>query len=142
MQGLATCKTYNITVTLLYCYISRFWNITHFDDAFLKVDLPQRLATLRGHGVTAILNFAYMDGKANFSQDVEPASFETIRGHIAQLAPVLRVNADVVHSLQAGFLGNAGEWAHDIRNLTGNHTGLAGMVAQLAYDVFGTTRTI
>ena len=35
---------------------------------------------------------------------------------------------------QAGFLGNAGEWAHDMHNLTSNGTGLAGMVARLLYS--------
>jgi len=36
-----------------------------------------------------------------------------IRPHITQLTPILQNNGDVVLSLQAGFLGNAGEWAHD-----------------------------
>lgn len=158
-QGLATCKTYNLTVTLMYCYLTRFWNVSLLPSAFLHTDLPQRFASLREAGVTAILNFGYMDGKANFSQDVEPFSFEPIRGHIAQMAPVIRAHADMVrtyimvimsvylkvvcgvvssracplylprtqvHSVQAGFLGNAGEWAHDIHNLTSNHTGKRG----------------
>lgn len=137
-EGIKVCKLYNMTVTLFYCYISRFWNISQFPEDFLHADLPLRFATLRQAGISAVMNFAYMDGKTNFSNDVQPYSFEMIRGHITQLAPVIRANADVVHSLQAGFIGNAGEWAHDIRNLTSNHTGLAGMVAQLAYDVLGT----
>ena len=70
-RGLATCKAYNMTVTLFYCYISRFWNVSQFPENFLQTDLPKRFATLREAGVTAVMNFAYMDGKTNFSQDVQ-----------------------------------------------------------------------
>ena len=97
-KGLATCKMYNLTVTLMYCYLTRFWNVSQLPDAFLHTDLPQRFASLRKAGVTAILNFGYMDGKANFSMDVEPYSFEPIRGHIAQMAPVIRAHADMVRT--------------------------------------------
>ena len=53
-----------------------------------------------------MLNVAYMDGKANFSQDPEPYRFEQIYQHIDQLTPVLAKNSDQIHSVQAGFLGN------------------------------------
>ena len=79
----------------------------------------------------------YEDGKLNFDDDVEPYTFEAIYAHIAQLAPVLAKNADVVYAVQAGFLGNAGEWAHDVRCLLKNATGLAQMVARELYGLLG-----
>ena len=47
---------------------------------------------------------AYMDGKANFSQDPEPFHFEQIYEHIEQLAPVLYKNSDQIHSVQASHV--------------------------------------
>lgn len=64
---------------------------------------------------------------------MEPFTFDQIYTHIDQLAPVVRSNADVVNGLQTGFIGNAGEWAHDIRHLLTNATGMAVFVSRLLY---------
>ena len=83
-----------------------------------------------------------MYGKSNFSQDVEPYTLDIVYGHIQQLAPVVARNADVIHALQAGFLGNAGEWAHDIRGFVSNRTGLARMVAIELYNLLPPDRAV
>lgn len=44
-QGLQFCKTYNLTTTLFYCYISEFWN-SSLPTAFLQ-DLNERFEQLR-----------------------------------------------------------------------------------------------
>ena len=44
--------------------------------------------------------------------------------------------------LQAGFLGNAGEWAHDIRGFVNNRTGLARMVANELYHLLPADRAV
>ena len=95
--GLAACKQYNMTVTLGYAYLSAYWNVTVLPQAYLD-ELEAAFGEMRGAGVKVVLNFAYMDGKANFSTDVEPYSFEPIRGHIAQMAPVIRAHADMVRT--------------------------------------------
>ena len=128
-EGLAQCAKYNLTVSLTYCYITKYWNVSQIPASFID-ELDAGFAQMRQAGVKSILIFSYMDGKANFSKDVEPFHFETIYSHMAQLAPTIHANADVLHALQAGWLGNAGEWAHDIHNLTGNATGLAGLMAR------------
>jgi len=140
LQGLEACKSFNLTTTLFYCYLTRFWNVTELPASFLS-DLNLRFATLRQHGVSAILNFGYEDGKS-FDKDVEPYTYKLIRRHIAQLTPIVQANGDVIQSLQAGFLGNAGEWAHDIHNLTKNCSGLAGMLAKEIYELVPPSRFV
>jgi hypothetical protein len=131
-DGLKVCAELNLTVALTYCYLSPWWNRTL--PASMLSNLNDRLEEMREAGVTALLNVAYEDGKTNFLSDVEPFSFDRIYGHIDQLAPVLRANADVIYGMQAGFVGNAGEWAHDIRGLLQNSSGMAGLISRLLYN--------
>ena len=98
LEGLDTCHQLNLTTTLFYCYITPYWNVS-LPASFLQ-DLTLRFATLREHGVSAVLNFGYEDGKT-FDRDFEPYHYEIIRRHISQLTPILQTNGDVVHSLQA-----------------------------------------
>jgi hypothetical protein len=130
-DGLKICHELNLTVTLAYCYLSPWWNVS-LPPTMLS-NLGARLGEMRDGGVSVLLNFAYEDGKTDYFSDVEPFGYEQIYSHIEQLAPVVRSNADVVYGLQAGFIGNAGEWAHDIRGLLMNATGLAGLVSRLLY---------
>lgn len=44
---------------------------------------------------------------ANFNSD---PSINTIKNHIAQLAPVFNANKDVIYAIHAGFIGAWGEW--------------------------------
>ena len=39
-----------------------------------------------------------------------PATFGEIYQHMRQLQPLFHENADVIHALQTGFIGEAGEW--------------------------------
>lgn len=67
-------------------------------------DLDKDLDLLNAEGMKAILRFAYTeDGTA----DATPA--RTV-GHIQQVAPVINDHRGVIHSLQAGFIGQWGEW--------------------------------
>lgn len=131
-DGLKVCADLNLTVSLTYCYLSPWWNRTL--PASMLSNLHARLSEMREAGVTALLNVAYEDGKTDFFSDVEPLSFDRIYGHIDQLTPVLRANADVIYGMQAGFIGNAGEWAHDIRGFLKNASGVAGLVSRLLYN--------
>jgi hypothetical protein len=130
--GLKVCEQLNMTVSLSYCYLSPWWNIS-LPSAMLT-NLDARLGDMRRAGVSALLNFGYEDGKTNFHDDVEPYGFPQIYAHVDQLTPVLLRNADVIYGLQAGFIGNAGEWAHDIRGLLTNVSGLATLVSKLLYQ--------
>ncbi|MFG3259580.1 DUF4874 domain-containing protein [Streptomyces sp. NPDC048172] len=67
---------------------------------------------LRARNCTAVLRFAYDDG-------VRPAlgyGVRDIERHLDRLAPLVARNSDVVSVWQAGFLGNWGEWSHDLND--------------------------
>ena len=67
--GLKACATYDLRVTLGYVGLSPYWNIS---TASFLATLDATFAQMRTAGVAVIPNFAYMYGKSNFSQDVEP----------------------------------------------------------------------
>lgn len=73
-------------------------------DAALLDDLDEGFAAARASGIKLILRFMY---NSSFSDDAPKAR---ILGHIAQLEPMLRDNADVIAVMQAGFIGAWGEW--------------------------------
>lgn len=73
-------------------------------DAAFLADLSEGLANVRAAGLKVVLRFQYNDG----SSDDAPRS--RVLGHIDQLTPLLRANADVIAVVQAGFIGAWGEW--------------------------------
>lgn len=59
---------------------------------------------LRDHGFKCVLRFAY-DWKSKNDADLN-----WVKRHIAQLQPYWKKNADVIYVLEAGFVGEWGEW--------------------------------
>jgi hypothetical protein len=57
-----------------------------------------------------ILRFRYAHDEDNACDRVDAMSIEIIEAHIAQLAPVILANIDVILYVEAGFLGKWGEW--------------------------------
>ena len=74
-------------------------------DSALLTSLQNGFARARAAGIKLIVRFAY-----NESGSEPDASKSRILGHITQLEPILRNNADVIAVLQAGFIGSWGEW--------------------------------
>lgn len=72
----------------------------------VQLDLIARdFATLRATGMKAIVRFAYS------SRIGEPdAPLDVVRQHLAQVGPLLREHADLIVTVQAGFIGAWGEW--------------------------------
>lgn len=62
---------------------------------------------IRAAGIKAVLRFAYT---SSMSEPYGDASRTRVLGHIAQLKPVLQANADVIATVQVGFVGAWGEW--------------------------------
>ncbi len=73
-------------------------------DAALLDGLEAGFADVRANGIKVVLRFMYNSG---YTGD---APKERILGHIDQLAPVIRDNADVIAVVQGGFIGAWGEW--------------------------------
>ena len=92
-------------VTLVYriFYLERFAGRDDIDAGYLS-QVRADLSAARTAGVKLVIRFAYAQDS---SQDA-PAT--RVVGHIRQLAPALNDNADVIAAMQAGFVGQWGEW--------------------------------
>ena len=66
--------------------------------------LSNGFARARTAGIKLIVRFTYDDTGGS------DASISRILGHISQLGPVMRDNADVIAAVQGGFVGAWGEW--------------------------------
>lgn len=118
-------EEHGLTMVQTYCYLDRF------NDQPLSAEklmlLQKSLDKLREHGLKAVLRFAY-------EKDVKRAggpTLETILGHLEQLAPVIRENADIIYVLQAGLVGAWGEWHSSTRGLEKDHAQLAAIAAKI-----------
>ena len=81
--------------------------------------LNQGFATARRAGLKLIPRFIYnYPGGETGYQAAQDAPLDRVLGHIGQLTPVLKENADVIAYLQAGFVGAWGEWHTSSNNLT------------------------
>lgn len=118
----ARYEQHGLTLVQTYCYL----------DAYVGQPLPeeklqwlrQSFAALRSNGLKAVLRFAY-------ERDMNPPtgpSLEDIQRHMAQLAPVIRENVDVIYVMQAGFIGAWGEWHSSANRLEADHANMAAVI--------------
>ncbi len=85
-------------------------------DTWRETDIPQDVLTaldanfadIRQAGLKAIIRFSYNQGPNSTS--LQDASKAQILRHIEQLTPLLQKNADVIAWMEAGFIGEWGEW--------------------------------
>ena len=99
--------------------IRRIYLISEFKDRPLSPEFLAKvtadLATAREAGVKVILRFSY-----NWLDGGNDASEETILAQQQQLKPILEANYDVIAMMEAGFIGNWGEWHSSSHNLHQN----------------------
>jgi hypothetical protein len=103
------------------------------DEKLQQVD--NDFALLREARMKCVLRFAYCWG-----MDQPDAPIDTVRGHIGQLTPLLRDNADLIVTVQAGFIGAWGEW-HSSSNGLDSPAAMR-EVARLLLDALPADRTI
>ena len=93
----------SLMLTLYYLY--------DFRDKAISNEYLNRIETnmkaLRKGGAKCVLRFAYSDGEDNKPWDATP---EIVLQHIKQLKPYLENYADVIYTMEAGFVGIWGEW--------------------------------
>ncbi|MEM1183097.1 MAG: DUF4832 domain-containing protein, partial [Acidobacteriota bacterium] len=94
-----------VTLVRRLFYLNEYFD-SDIPQAFLN-NVDADFNTLRGLGLKAVVRFAYSDDGAANPRD---ASEARILGHIAQLAPILQDNADVIALMETGFIGIWGEW--------------------------------
>ncbi len=89
-------------------------------DDYRTADLPQSyldsmrsdFSIIRQAGHKVIVRFAY-----NFGGGAD-APLSRMLGHIQQVGPVLNANKDIIAFIEAGFIGQWGEWHHSNNGLT------------------------
>ena len=91
-------------------YLEKFKDTPTLDPAWLaQVDADFR--TARKAGISVVVRFAYVQGGDwPYSPPYGDAPLDVVLAHIDQLGPLLRANADVIATVQAGFIGLWGEW--------------------------------
>ncbi|WP_170136216.1 DUF4832 domain-containing protein [Nannocystis exedens] len=81
-------------------------------DADVLAELAASFDLVREHGMKVVPRFHYSNAEG------EPdAELERILEHIEQLTPLLQEHADVILTLQAGFIGLWGEWHGSMHGL-------------------------
>ncbi|WP_432542001.1 DUF4832 domain-containing protein [Kineococcus sp. SYSU DK002] len=108
----ATLRSYRddgVTQILRVFYLEKFAATPTLDPRWLsKVEAD--LASAREAGVSVIVRFAYAQGDAwPYSPPYGDATLDVVLSHIEQLGPLLRANADVIATVQSGFVGLWGE---------------------------------
>ena len=100
----------HITQILRVFYFEKFATQDRLDKAYLDL-VRQDFATIRAAGVKAIVRFAYAQPKDDwpYQPPYGDAPKSRVLKHIAQLRPILRANADVIATVQSGFIGLWGE---------------------------------
>lgn len=94
-----------VTLLQAYCYLTEFHD-SPISQAKLTL-LQSSFDLMRDAGVKCVLRFAYIK-----DYPAKPAPPDTARmlQHMSQLAPLLKRNADLIHTIEAGFLSAWGEW--------------------------------
>ena len=110
---------YNDGYRLIYARI----NLAPYRGGALPAAYLQKLdagfAAARRAGVKLIVRavYNYPRGETEY-RDAKDAPLPVVLGHLAQLKPILRENADVIAFVQAGFVGAWGEWHTSSNGLT------------------------
>ena len=106
----------NEKVTLIW----REFRLDAFKTTAISADFLAKMQTdfniLRNAGVKAIIRFNYTN------TDGTDASRAQVLAHINQLKAVVTANEDVISSVEAGFIGNYGEWWYSNNFGTDDHT--------------------
>ena len=91
-------------------------NLTRPLPTAVMTDLASVFASARANGIKIVLRFQYNQGatyNATNGTSLDPDSTKAaMLQHIDQVAPTLQDNADVLAVMEAGFIGEWGEW-HD-----------------------------
>lgn len=96
-----------VTVAQAYCYLMRYYDRDVLPDSKLAA-LQADFDRARRDGLKFLLRFAY-EGSA-YRKDKKAPTLERVLGHIRQLTPIVRKNADVIYCHQIGWLGLWGEF--------------------------------
>ncbi len=118
---------YSPQLCQVYFYLTAYKNKEQIDD-FGMERMQQVFDCAKELGLKLTVRFAYQNGMAGHGE----ASDDIMLGHMKQLRPLLEKNIDVIHVVEAGFLGSWGEWHSykDFHNQTAILRGVLEMVPE------------
>lgn len=106
---LAGYRDEGVTQIVRVFYMEAFVDQRHLSRAWLRL-VQHDYDTARDAGIGVITRFAYVQGgDYPYTAPYGDADLPTVLAHIEQLTPTLRRNADVIPTLQQGFIGLWGE---------------------------------
>lgn len=108
-------RSTNISLVRRVYLLSEFRN-KPISRSFLDM-ISQDCETARQAGVKLIIRFSY-----NWLGGGDDAPKDIILAHIEQLNPILKANYDAIAYMDAGFIGNWGEWHSSTNKLVDNWT--------------------
>lgn len=106
---LQSLRAANVSIFLRVFYFDQFKNkaLSATELKLIQDDFDKT----RQAGLKIILRFAY-------SETGDDAPLSIVNQHLDQLKPLLVANSDVIAFMQAGIIGNYGEWHDSSNNLT------------------------
>jgi hypothetical protein len=81
------------------------WRTTNNLPGSLLTDIETSLGHVRSNKARCVIRFTY-----NFDTTTADATLVRAQTHIAELGPTLIANKDVISYIEAGFVGQFGEW--------------------------------
>ena len=103
----ADFKNAHVSIVMLEANLGAYKNKA-LDKAKLD-EIDKAFSTARSNGLSVIFRAAYTFDEV---PNPEPTNFSLILQHIDQLGPIFKANEDILFNVQAGFLGEWGEWHH------------------------------
>jgi hypothetical protein len=129
-----------ITLILRLFYLNDFLT-SPISQSYLD-NMRSDFTKIRNAGIKCVIRFAYSNQTTLGQRD---ASKTQILAHLQQLAPVLQSNADVIATVQAGFIGTWGEWYYtDHFGMNPNATDYANRreIVDAILNILPTNRTV
>lgn len=108
---LATGRSNGRALVFRYFYLEKFFALDTIDASYISL-VDADLAAIKAAGCKCIIRFAYSNNPTNSytpPYNSEPAVTRVV-GHVNQLIPTLNKYADIIMTIQAGFIGYWGEW--------------------------------
>lgn len=118
LSNLQKVRSENMSTIRRYYLLSEFRN-KPISQSYLDM-ISNDCETARKAGIKMIVRFTY-----NWLGGGPDAPANIILSHIEQLKPILKANYDAIAYMEAGFIGNWGEWHHSSNKLIDPTTGNA-----------------
>lgn len=100
------CLPEKIKLDMVYIYLTQYRDMDIPPEGMDAMRIFFDIC--RQRRIKLMVRFSYCDSFMNLPTG---ANEETMMRHIKQLAPLVAENADVIHTIQCGFVGSYGEWA-------------------------------